>query len=214
MVAMPMFPLGSVLFPAMPLTLRIFEERYLRLLGDLMSSENPEFGVVLATQNDEDDVGYMSIGTIASVSEIGTTDEFLGLQSRGTRRFRVIEWLPDDPYPIADIEFLPELTWNDELLPSRIHLEANVRKLLTLASEFGQLLFGPDIQLSDDPVEACWQLAAVLPIGELDRFDLLSSVSVDDLISQTNGIVSAADVTLREMLDGRGDDEAGRPPFA
>ena len=31
---MPMFPLGSLLFPSMPLTLRIFEERYLKLLGD------------------------------------------------------------------------------------------------------------------------------------------------------------------------------------
>lgn len=208
MVTMPMFPLGSVLFPAMPLTLRIFEERYLRLLGDLMSSEVPEFGVVLATQNDADGVEFMPIGTVASVSEIGTTDEFLGLQSRGTRRFRVVEWLPDDPYPIAEVEFLPELTWSDDFLPARFHLESNVRKLLTLASQFGELLFGPDIPLSDDPVEACWQLAAILPIGELDRFDLVSSVSVDDLIAQTNEIVSAADVTLRDMLEGRTGDDA------
>ena len=47
MTVMPMFPLGSVLMPAMPLSLRIFEERYLKLLGDLMLSETPEFGVVL-----------------------------------------------------------------------------------------------------------------------------------------------------------------------
>jgi Lon protease-like protein len=36
MAIMPMFPLGSVLMPAMPLNLRIFEERYLKLLGDLL----------------------------------------------------------------------------------------------------------------------------------------------------------------------------------
>jgi molybdate transport system permease protein len=47
MTVMPMFPLGSVLMPAMPLPLRIFEPRYLKLLGDLLGSENPEFGVVL-----------------------------------------------------------------------------------------------------------------------------------------------------------------------
>jgi len=47
MTVMPMFPLGTVLFPAMPLSLRIFEERYLKLLGDLISEESPEFGVVL-----------------------------------------------------------------------------------------------------------------------------------------------------------------------
>ena len=46
MTTMPMFPLGSLLMPAMPLNLRIFEERYLKLLGDLMGADKPEFGVV------------------------------------------------------------------------------------------------------------------------------------------------------------------------
>lgn len=208
MVTMPMFPLGSVLFPSMPLTLRIFEERYLRLLGDLMTAAKPEFGVVLvARASGETDGGPMAIGTIASVTEIGTTDEFLGLESHGTRRFRVTEWLPDDPYPIADIEYLPDLTWTDDLLPSRIHLESQVRHLLTLASRFGEMHFGPNVELSDDPVGACWQLAGVLPIGELDRFDLLSVVSTEDLISQTYEIVTAAIATLGALFDNNGDDE-------
>ena len=53
MPVMPMFPLGTVLLPAMPLSLRIFEERYLKLLGDLVTSENPEFGVVLIERGPE-----------------------------------------------------------------------------------------------------------------------------------------------------------------
>ena len=47
MAVMPMFPLGTALLPHMPLPLRIFEERYLKLLGDLMLSDNPEFGLSL-----------------------------------------------------------------------------------------------------------------------------------------------------------------------
>jgi Lon protease-like protein len=80
-----MFPLGSVLLPAMPLPLRIFEQRYLKLLGDLVASEKPEFGVVLIERGKEVGGGgkRMSIGTIASVTEIGTTQEFLGLESFG-----------------------------------------------------------------------------------------------------------------------------------
>ena len=31
-----MFPLGSVLFPAMPLPLRVFEPRYLAMLQDIL----------------------------------------------------------------------------------------------------------------------------------------------------------------------------------
>ena len=82
MAVMPMFPLGSVLMPAMPLNLRIFEERYLKLLGDLLGEETPEFGVVLIARGQEVGGGEkrMGVGTIASVNEIGTTDEFYGLQ--------------------------------------------------------------------------------------------------------------------------------------
>ena len=210
-----MFPLSSVLFPSMPLTLRIFEERYLRLLGDLMSSDTPEFGVVLVSRGSEVGGGEarMSIGTVASVTEIGTTDEFFGLESFGSRRFRVNDWLPDDPYPIADIDLIPDLIWDDTLMPARVHLESQVRKFLTLASEFGQLQFGPDFELDDDPVSAIWQLAGILPIGELDRFDLLSSQSADELIAQAYSIATSGIETVRAMLAGNGEpDGSSRLP--
>ncbi len=207
MTVMPMFPLSSVLFPAMPLTLRIFEERYLKLLGDLMSADTPEFGVVLVSR--ESDTGgnenRKAIGTVASVTEIGTTDEFLGLESFGSRRFRVNHWLPDDPYPIADIEFLPDLTIDDSVMPALAHLETQVRKLLSLASEFGDLLFGADIELSDEPIKAAWQLAGIMPIGELDRLDLLDSQSAEELLAKTYSIATNGIETVREMLASNGE---------
>ena len=202
MAVMPMFPLGSVLMPAMPLNLRIFEERYLKLLGDLLGEETPEFGVVLIERGQEVGGGEkrMDIGTIASVIEIGTTDEFYGLQSVGSKRFRVNAWLPDDPYPIADIDFLPDLIWDDNLMPARVHLETKVRRLLAFASEFGDLQFGADVEFSDDPLDACWQLAGVLPVGQLDQIDLLASQSAEELIAKTNDIVNEGNKSLEQMM--------------
>ncbi len=204
---MPMFPLGSVLMPAMPLPLRIFEPRYLKLLGDLMGSENPEFGVVLIERGDEVGGGEkrMTLGTIASVINIGTTQEFYGLESFGTQRFRVTSWLPDDPYPLAVIELVPDLVWDDTLLDSKNQLETKVRQLLAFASEFTNLQFGASTELSDDPMEACWQLAGILPIGELDQMDLLSSESTAELISRINEIVTTADQTLRDIMAQQGE---------
>lgn len=203
----PMFPLGSVLLPAMPLPLRIFEPRYLKLLGDLMGSENPEFGVVLIERGTEVGGGdhRMRLGTIASVINIGTTEEFYGLESVGTKRFKVITWLPDDPYPLAVIELIPDLIWDDTLLDSKNQLQVRVRQLLAFASEFTNLQFGAATELSEDPMEACWQLAGILPIGELDQLDLLSSESAQELISRTNEIVTTADQTLRSIMDQQGD---------
>jgi Lon protease-like protein len=199
---MPMFPLGSVLMPSMPLSLRIFEERYLKLLGDLLVEETPEFGVVLIEKGPEVGGGEkrMNIGTIASVTEIGTTDEFYGLQSEGSKRFRVNAWLPDAPYPIADIDFLPDLIWDDTLMPARVHLETKVRRLLAFASEFGDLQFGSDVEFSDDPMDACWQLAGVLPVGPLDQLDLLQSQSAEELISRTNELVNEGNKSLEQMM--------------
>jgi hypothetical protein len=207
MTVMPMFPLGSVLMPAMPLSLRIFEERYLKLLGDLMLSETPEFGVVLIERGPEVGGGEkrLEIGTLASVTDIGTLDQFYGLESTGTQRFRVNAWLPDDPYPMADIDFIPDLIWNDSLMPARVHLETKVRSLLAVASEFGDLQYGPDTELSDNPMDACWQLAGVLPVGALDQQDLLQSQSADELISKTYDVVVALEEALRAMAEELGD---------
>ena len=206
MAVIPMFPLSSVLLPAMPLSLRIFEERYLKLLGDLIGEENPEFGVVLIERGPEVGGGEqrLTIGTIASVSNIGTLDEFYGIEAFGARRIRVNAWLPDDPYPMADVDFLPDLIWDDSLMPAKVHLETRVRNLLALASEFGDLQYGSDIELSDDPIEACWQLAGILPVGELDQADLLKVQSADELIARTYEKVTALDDTLKTMIDGLG----------
>ena len=202
MPVMPMFPLTTVLLPAMPLPLKIFEERYLKLLGDLLGEETPEFGVVLIARGPAVGGGEkrMDVGTIASVTNIGTTEQFYGLESVGSRRFRVNAWLPDDPYPLADIDFIPDLIWDDTLMPARVHLESKVRQLLAFASEFGDLQYGPDVEFSDDPMEACWQLAGVLPVGELDQLNLLGSQSAEELISKTYDVVNFAEEDLRNML--------------
>jgi hypothetical protein len=49
-------------------------------------------------------------------------------------------------------------------------------------------------------MEACWQLAGVLPVGELDQMDLLGSQSAEELIAKTYEIVKFAEEDLRTML--------------
>jgi Lon protease-like protein len=47
MTTLPMFPLASVLFPAMPVALRVFEDRYMVMLSRVLQREPAEFGIVL-----------------------------------------------------------------------------------------------------------------------------------------------------------------------
>jgi Lon protease-like protein len=53
MPTFPMFPLGTVLFPSMPLPLRVFEPRYLAMLSEILPDEPSEFAVVLIERGSE-----------------------------------------------------------------------------------------------------------------------------------------------------------------
>jgi hypothetical protein len=48
-------------------------------------------------------------------------------------------------------------------------------------------------------MDACWQLAGMLPVGGLDLFDLLQSQSAEELISDTYELVIALDEALKRM---------------
>ncbi|HEX4052454.1 MAG TPA: LON peptidase substrate-binding domain-containing protein [Steroidobacteraceae bacterium] len=108
-----LFPLGGVLLPGGLLPLRIFEPRYLDLLGHCLR-ENQAFGVVLITSGTDTDsaVRTAEIGTSARVIDFQPMpDGLLGVLCRGERRFRIlqrsqqpnglnrarVQWLPEPP---------------------------------------------------------------------------------------------------------------------
>lgn len=183
MTAIPMFPLGSVHFPHTPLPLRVFEPRYLTMIGRLLDEEDPRFGVVLIERGQEVGGGdrRSRIGTMARLVSVSAGADALLAVAVGTDRFTVDEWLDDDPYPRAEVTPLPELDWSDELTPLRTQAEAIVRRTLARAPE---AQWDADTELSDDPIAAAWQLAAIAPLGDYDRYALLQSATVGALLRQ------------------------------
>lgn len=193
MVAIPMFPLGSVLFPHTPLPLRVFEPRYLTMIGQLLDEEDAQFGVVLIERGHEVGGGdrRSSIGTMARLVSVAAGAEVLHTVSVGTERFAVERWLDDAPYPLAEVTPLAALEWHDGLIPLRAEAERIVRRTLAAAPE---AQWDPDIELSDSPGAAAWQLAAIAPLGEYDRYTLLQASTTGSLLRQV------IDLTLEAEL--------------
>ena len=189
-----MFPLNSVLFPYMPLRLRVFEERYLIMLAELLRSEDARFGVVLIERGREVGGGEkrFSVGTIAEITQLGAQEGFVGLIAQGTRRFEVTEWLDDAPHPRAEVSEIAELEWNNDLWQLREETEQLVRRTLSVASEFAENVWPADIELSANPVAAAWQLAAISPLNALDQLALLSSTSFAELLAGVSDMTSQA----------------------
>ncbi len=207
-----MFPLGTVLFPSMPAVLRIFEERYLAMLATVLQDEPSEFGVVLIERGVEVGGGdqRFGVGTFARITQLMQGEGFVGLVAEGSQRFEVERWLPDDPYPRAEVRLLPELEWDERFRPLLDQTEQAVRRALAQASEFAEQRWSPDVELVDDPVGAAWQLAGIAPLGELDQVALLRATSVDGLLTDLQRLTTEALETLTSsLLDGDGLEQLG-----
>ncbi len=107
MARLRLFPLHTVLFPGMELSLQVFEDRYRTLVAECLEAGEP-FGVALIREGPE--VGGPAvphpIGCTARIKRVSPTrDGRLALESVGVRRFRTVQLHQDRPYLSADVEY-------------------------------------------------------------------------------------------------------------
>jgi Lon protease-like protein len=174
---LPMFPLGSVVFPYTAVPFRVFEPRYQHLLDDVLAADRT-FGSVLIERGPEVGGGdqRFDVGTrvkIAKVSGLPEAGHRLILVA-GTQRIRVERWLGDAPYPRAEVALYPD---EEEVTPTGLvdAVRAEVRRVMALASELGADTSEISATLPDDPVTASYQAAALTPVTPLDGYALLTA---------------------------------------
>ena len=200
-----MFPLGTVLFPHAVLPLHVFEPRYRTLVDDCLRTGH-EFGVVLIERGTEVGGGdtRFSVGTVAYLSEATPLpDGRWVLLTVGTRRIRVATWLPDDPYPLALVEDLPEPRLPDLALRAVEDAAAVVRRALALQAELGEAGPSAGFTLHDDVHVAAWQLAALAPLNPVDQQRLLETEDPEErLAALTQLAVDAGDLLAYRLSAG------------
>lgn len=165
-----LFPLQTVLYPRGPLSLRIFETRYLDMVSRCLKEEQG-FGVCLIREGSETGTAQIHmIGTLARIRDWSQgPDGLLHILAWGERRFQVeslrkqpdglnlgqVEWLPDEPAAA-----LPE---------ARQHLAELLRQIIAQVG-------GPYEGAEGFYADAGWvgsRLAELLPISLPQRQYLL-----------------------------------------
>ena len=198
---LPMFPLGSVVLPGVGLPLQVFEPRYRALIMTCLT-EDRLFGSVLIERGSEVGGGDQR-GSVGALIRIVQAEEapdgrwaVLGV---GIERLRVVEWLPDDPFPRCRAEAWPDggTTPNTEGLV-RQTLEATLSLMDRLGVERNDHQSQPE--LDADLSIASFQLTALSPLGPLDRLTALKAsdpdarlISLLDSLAEQTAILDAID---------------------
>jgi uncharacterized protein len=154
--SLPLFPLGTVLFPDGVLPLRIFEVRYLDMIGRCHKAGAP-FGVVLLTQGGEvrhpgSREAFSHVGTLATISELETPRPgLMMIRAVGAQRFRITasDQLRHGLW-VADVERLPA----DMAVPIPDDLKTTATALGKLIQSLQEKSGGP----AQMPLQGPWRL--------------------------------------------------------
>lgn len=205
MAPLPMFPLGTVLVPHQVLPLHVFEPRYRALVHDCLAGDG-ELGVVLIERGSEVGGGDQrtSVGTVAQIAEAARLpDGRWALAVVGDRRLQVRGWLPDDPYPRAEVDDWPDEPSSPEALAGALdRIVPVLRRALALAAELGDPVVPATVELAEDPEVRAWQCTVIAPLGPLDRQALLASPAATTRMDALGALLDDAVAGLELRMGG------------
>ncbi len=200
-----LFPLNSVLFPGAAISLHVFEERYRRLIAECLE-HGEAFGIVLIREGQE--AGDAS----ATPHDIGTTAEIddvtplpagrFHVSATGGRRFRIQRIVSREPYILADVAFLDEVTDASDA-------ERAAELALRVAGEFreyARLLIafsGSDAssELPSDPVDASYAVGDALQVADALKQRLLEVRTAEARLAAELGFLRRLLPQLRALLE-------------
>ena len=206
--AMPMFPLGTVLFPGLVLPLHVFEPQYVQMLDHCLSTDR-EFGVVLIERGRELGGGDVRapVGTVARIVDAAEAGPGRwAVISVGTRRIRVQQWNPNCPWPNAEVADLPDEPPVDEgsLEQRWADVQEDFRRIRGLAVRIAGSQAAA-AEYSDDPATGSFHLAALSPLGPFDRQRVLAAVGVEHRLRLLGQVFGEIEETLLATLAFGGD---------
>ncbi len=177
---LPLFPLGTVLFPGLLLPLHIFEDRYRQLVRDLADGPEPRrFGVIAIRHGRE-----TGVDGIQALYEIGCTailrqvkpleDGRYDVVTVGTQRFRLASLDDSGPYLRCRVDLLTEEAGDEAAAAQAVRVVRDgFRAYLNALTERGVTQISAP-ELPEDPVTLSYLVAASMIIDLSDRQALLA----------------------------------------
>lgn len=202
---LPLFPLGTVLYPGLVLPLNIFEERYRQLVRDLLDAPEPRsFGVIAIKEGRETDVSGVTalyeVGCVAQLREVTELpDGRYELVTVGTERFRLISTDDSLPYLTGRVALLDETAGEEsEVGAAVLAVQHGFRAYLdTLAAKGPATITVPE--LPDEPILLSYLVAASVVIELHDRQRLLNEPDAVSRLRAERALLTKETAILRSL---------------
>jgi Lon protease-like protein len=204
-VEIPLFPLGTVLFPHMPLALHVFEERYRRMLQDCRNA-GTSFGVVAIQEGSEVGRGAVPfrVGTLARIRH---AQQLTGGRSQllvvGASRFSIDSLSHAKPYLVGSIHYLQDVAASPDDAESLARaLTVQFRRYLAgMVSATGTK--DEEFEIPDEPELLSYTVAASLQVETARRQELLEINTTEDRLRNCMALLRREQAWLDQMLTGR-----------
>ena len=203
---LPLFPLGTVLFPGLLLPLHIFEERYRQLVRDLLDGPEPRhFGVLAIRKGRETGIDGISalyeIGCTATIRRVTEyEDGRYDVLTVGTQRFALTE-LDDQsqPYLTGQVDLLDEASGDaGAAQAAALAVQGAFRAYLDeLAGRGVTQVALPD--LPDEPAALSYLVAASMIIDLSDRQALLAEPDALRRLTAERALLTVQTSMLRSL---------------
>lgn len=189
----PLFPLGAVLFPGGLLPLRVFEARYLDMIGECMR-EQKGFGICSIKSGSE--VGRAascySVGTLAVIQDFDRAEDgLLSIVVRGERRFRILHSRVDSNQLLR-----ANVAWLDDA--DDVPLPPQHRPMADFLAQLIRRAGDPFTGMAADFDSSAWvagRLAELLPFALADKQRLLEMDAALDRLDVIYGELLAEELS-------------------
>jgi Lon protease-like protein len=200
---LPLFPLGAVLYPGMLLPLHVFEDRYRRLVRDLLDGPEPRrFGVIAIRKGRETGVQGVQLlyetGCTATLRRVDEREDGrFDLVTVGTERFRLLALDQTLPYLQGEVEILADEAVDRADAAALVHaVQVAFRAYLDALTEWGGATVKVE-HLPDEPVLLSFIVAAAMVIDLPERQGLLDEPDALRRLSAERGLLSREAAMLR-----------------
>jgi uncharacterized protein len=202
---LPLFPLGTVLYPGLLLPLHIFEDRYRQLVRDLLDNPEPRrFGVIAIREGRDTGEGGVSalheIGCTATVRRVLKRDDGrFDLVTIGAERFRLTTLDHSRPYLQGEVDLLPEETGDQVAAEQAVEIVQRAFRTYIDALTARGVTQVSIPELPTEPIALSYLVAASVIADLPDRQALLAEPDALHRLAAERALLSRETAMLRTL---------------